>query len=175
MPTAYSNPASTLDRPFGPGEFARYAETSAPAGVIEEAHYMAPPEPQLNYSSHPGLQAEAARQDASNLALSSDQFRVPQSPEVERYAEQVHAEAVAATLTGGVENMLSRSDRELTAEEINARFDDIAAHERARDAMAPNPEAMYSPDGALLEAYNSGCAVISVRHAQLNGAESNQG
>jgi hypothetical protein len=172
MPTAYSNPASTLDRPFGPGEFARYAETSAP-GAIEEAQYMAPPEPQLNYSSHPGLQAEAARQAASDLALSSDQFRVPQSTEVERYAEQVHAEAVAATLTGGVENMLSRGDRELSAAEINARFDDIAANERARDAMAPSQEAIYSADGALLEAYNSGCAVISVRNAQLQGAELN--
>lgn len=173
MPTAYSNPASSLDRPYGPGEFARFAETTTNPGVIEEAHYMAPREPQLNYSSHPGLQAEAARQDASDLALSSDQFRVPRSAEQDTYVEQVHAEAVAASLAGGVENMLSRADRELSAEEINARFDDIAAHERARDAMAPSPEALYSADGALLEAYNSGCAVISVRRAQLQGAELN--
>lgn len=179
MPTAY-NSAPTIDRPYAPGEFVRYAETTG-TGVVDQAEYMAPQTPEANYSSHPELQAEAARQYASDLAMpagdySNDQFQVPQSAEVSEYEARIQAEAAAETLRGGVENMLSHSDRELSAAEIDARFDAIAANEHAReqqDMMAPHPEARYGTNGAVLEAYHAGCAAMSVRRLYLQEAGAN--
>lgn len=179
MPTAY-NSATTLDRPYSPGEFARYAETTGP-NVIDEAHYMAPETPEANFSSHPVLQVEAERLAANDLAMPADaythdssQFRVPQSPEVSNYESHIAAEQ--AVLAGGVENMLSSGDAELNAAQIDARFDEIAARESRPghyDAMAPRPEAQYGPDGAVLEAYRAGCAAMAMRRLYLQGQERN--
>jgi hypothetical protein len=173
MPTAYNNQA-TLDRPYGPGEFARFAETAG-QGVLEPSQYMEEAPEAANYSSHPALQVEVERQAASSLATPADayrgsEFQVPQSPEVTAHEARIHSMAVEATLAGGVENMLSHAE---ASAEAPAYFDN-SAQERAQDATAPRPEAQYESNGALLEAYRSGCAIMPVRRLYLQGSEANQ-
>lgn len=152
MPTTYNSRTPALDRPYQPGEFARYAETAGqnptPVAPLETAPY----------SEHPALQVEAERTAANNLAMPAQAHRgdtfVPPSDEVLDY--QVATEA--ASLIGGMENLLSHTT-EPTASQLGERFDQMA-----NDAMAPTPESLqYRQGDEVIEAYNSACAVMAVR------------
>jgi hypothetical protein len=152
MPTTYNSRTPALDRPYQPGEFARYAETTG-----QNATPVAPPE-EAPYSEHPALQVEAERAAVNSLAMPAQAHRgdtfVPPSDEVLDH----HVAVEAASLIGGMENLLSRTT-EPSASQLGERLDQMAD-----DPMAPAPESLqYRQGDEVTEAYNSACAVMAVR------------
>lgn len=167
MPTAYDSHTPTIDRPQNTGEFTSSPVNAAGFEPIAPAQVEAP----QVYSTHPGLQVEAERQAASELAMPADAHRgdvftippqdefVPESPEVAEY--RLRAEAGEPTIL----------DDAYTAE--GGRLGDEAEDYLRRIAepeaptAAPTPELRYDSNGALMEAYNTACAMVNLRRSVL--------